>query len=295
MANHQTLAFIGYASGLAANNVDCALGPWYLYYHPELLHPLTADWQAMVQANGLATGQAAWPAIQHSLQALGQAVLPLAQRRQAFCVIGGDHSSAMGTWSAVAHANRPRGDIGLIWIDAHMDSHTPETSKTQNIHGMPVAHLLGRGLPALCQLFDAEPKLKPENICLIGVRSYEAEEAALLARLGIRVYYMPEIHARGLAVVVQEAIDQVKQHTCGFGVSLDLDAVDPTEAPGVGCPAPHGLRGQALTQALQGLAQDPAFLGVELVEFNPMRDHRAQTAQLLVALLHSLYREQEHR
>lgn len=293
----ESLALIGFASGVAANNPDCALGPWYLHSHPRLFRQLgfKTHWHTMVKAATHETGRDTLPEVEVSLEQLSQAVLELAVARQAFCVVGGDHSCGIATWSAVAHANRAKGDIGLIWIDAHMDSHTPETSESQNIHGMPVAHLLGEGVESLCRLLDSDPKIKPENLCLIGIRSYQSGEAQLLKRLGVRIYFIEEVLQRGIDVVLAEATAQVSRNTCGFGVSIDMDAIDPQDAPGVGCREPMGIAGADLRQALQGLAEQQPLLGLELTEYNPLQDIEAKTAQLLVELMHAVYQRTEDR
>ncbi len=291
MKTPQNLNLIGFASGIAANNPDCALGPWYLYYHPSLFASLSfkTHWHAMVQTTSLAYGHAVLPLAEQNLSELAQVVLPLAENNQAFCVVGGDHSSAIGTWSAVAHANRVRGAIGLIWIDAHMDSHTPETSETQNIHGMPVAHLMGHGVASLCQLLDKAPKVMPEHICLIGIRSYQAGEAALLAQLGVKIYFIEEIRARGIEAIFKEAQEYVLQNTCGFGLSIDLDGFDPLDAPGVGCREVGGIDGQAFLKAVQANLNKAQFLGLEITEYNPIRDINAKSAQLLVEIINAVY------
>lgn len=287
----EELALIGFASGVAANNPDCALGPWYLYYHPSLFAKLdfATHWQTIVQSSAGQSGRDALPVVEQNLLELGQKVLTAIEQSQTFCVIGGDHSCAIGTWSAVAFSMRARGDIGLIWIDAHMDSHTPATSESQNIHGMPVAHLLGHGEPSLCQLFDAWPKLKPENICLVGIRSYQAGEAQLLERLGVKVFFMKEVQARGIDSVLREAQAYVSKNTCGFGISIDMDGIDPEDAPGVGCREPGGIEGKALVNALAQHVPKEALLALEISEYNPLRDHDAKSAQLLVELLGAVY------
>ena len=287
-----SLPLIGYASGVAANNPDCALGPWYLYYHPERLNTMPVHWTTMIKNSSATRGQDVLALVEHGINELSHAVLAYAKNTQPFCVIGGDHSCAMGTWSAVAHANRPRGDIGLIWIDAHMDSHTPDTSTSQNIHGMPVAHLLGEGVPSLCQLLDEYPKIKPENLCIIGVRSYEAKEAERLKRLGVSVYFMNEVTQRGIQTIIHEACQRVSRTTCGFGISIDMDAIDPQDAPGVGCPEPGGIPGAALVLALQSIQHEykNSLLGLELAEFNPINDNQnVKTTALLVELMQAVF------
>ncbi|MDP3558732.1 MAG: arginase [Legionellaceae bacterium] len=285
------LTLLGFASGIAANNADCALGPKYLYEHPQLFQdfPLKTHWPLIVEARSSARGLNIVSVLEKKLHELGTAVQALVANNQPFCVIGGDHSCAMGTWEAVAQVKRSAGDIGLIWIDAHLDAHTPETTSTQNIHGMPVAHLLGQGLDGLCHLFDNKAALKPENLCLIGIRSYEKGELALLKRLGVKIYFMEEVRQRGLTHVFAEARTQVMQSTCGFGVSIDMDAIDPGDAPGVGCPESGGISGIDLIQTLTQIAEDPALIGLEFAEYNPILDENEKTAILLVALIRAVF------
>ncbi|NCT56392.1 MAG: arginase [Legionella sp.] len=291
------MKLIGYASGIAANNIDCALGPWYLYYHQHLFSQLgfQVEWETMIKASALEKGLDALPLVIQSITDLGVAVMSCAKKNEPFCVFGGDHSCAMGTWNAVAHAERHRGDLGLLWIDAHMDCHTPETSKTKNIHGMPLAHLLGEGHPDLINLFDSKPAVRPENVCLIGIRSYQPEEKALLERLGVRVFYMDDIKTYGLDNILKKAYAHVRQSTCGVGISIDLDAIDPSDAPGVSCPAVRGLSGAELVSALKNLMLDKNILGLEIAEYNPMRDVDNKTTALMMDLFASIYQQFQTR
>lgn len=288
----QQLNLLGFAAGIAGNNPDCALAPWYLYYHPEWFRnfSIPISWEGFIKTNCHNFGASVMSEVVEIVKTLSQEVLTLASQQKNFAVIGGDHSCAMGTWSAVAHANRSQGDIGLLWIDAHMDSHTPSTSLSQNIHGMPLAVLLGHGNPSLCNLLDDQPKLQPQNVCLVGVRSYEQPERLLLEELGVRIYYMDEVNQRGLSAVIHEAYSQISAHTCGVGFSIDMDALDPEDAPGVGCREPGGLNGQALCQALRSLPKKNRMrlLGVELTEYNPIVDIDNKTAYLLIELLNAV-------
>ena len=160
-------------------------------------------------------------------------------------VVGGDHTCAIGTWKGVAHALQDKGRIGLLWIDAHMDAHTPQTTETGMLHGMPVAALLGYGYPELTRIAGGV-RLDPNCVCLYGVRSFERGEAEFLARLGVRVFLMSEIAERGVAVTLNEAVSIVGCANGGFGITLDMDAIDPLDAPGVGTPEAGGLRGDEL-------------------------------------------------
>jgi arginase len=193
-------------------------------------------------------------------------------------VLGGDHSIAIGTWSGVKAAIGPE-DMGLIWIDAHLDAHIPETSPSLNIHGMPVAVLLGQGESRFTNLCGLSPKLKPENICLIGIRSFEEGEENLLKQMGVRIYYMKEVQDRGFQVVFTEACQKLSN--LKFGVSIDVDGFDPLEAPGTGTPESIGLTYNEVKSAMHNLVQNPNFIALEITEFNPHRDTEDMTVNLV--------------
>ena len=200
-------------------------------------------------------------------------------------VVGGDHSCAVGTWSAVAQALRPNGGLGLIWIDAHLDAHTPETSDSQAPHGMPLASLLGHGSAGMTHLYGWGGKLQPGNVVVIGARSYEAPEKALLERLGVRVMFMEEVLARGFAACFEEARAIVKTNTAGWGITFDLDGLDPLDAPGTGTPVETGIRLADALPVLADCSHDPDFVAMELTEYNPLRDFGGRTAQAAMQLV----------
>lgn len=195
-------------------------------------------------------------------------------------VVGGDHTSAIGTWKGIARARQAQGGVGLLWIDAHMDAHTPQTTESGMLHGMPVACLLGYGYPELTGIAGGV-RLDPQCVCLYGVRSFERGEAALIQRLGVRVYLMQEIAERGVLATLQEALALVRHARGGYGITLDLDAIDPADAPGVSTPAPGGMRAAELVSALAEHGADPALVGIEIVEYDPARDRDAVTAALV--------------
>jgi arginase len=206
-------------------------------------------------------------------QAMRQARLP--------CVIGGDHSCAGGTWSGVARALQ--GKLGLVWVDAHMDSHTPATSHTGRLHGMPLAWLLGQSDDALYGL--AAGVVDPSQVALIGVRSYEPEEKERLDRLGVRVFHIEEVRSRGLSAVFAEALAIASRGTSAFGISIDLDAVTPEEAPGVGTPVPDGLPARELAEVLRSVAMRCDLAAMELVEYLPRLDPDGRSARVAVDLM----------
>lgn len=215
-----------------------------------------------------------------SLALLAQRIAYQAERAVAAgarpLVLGGDHTCAIGTWRGVAQA---RGNIGLLWIDAHLDAHTPESSDSGRLHGMPLACLLGEGPAALT---GPAPAVSPHHVAVVGVRSFEPEEAARLAGLGVRVFSMAEIDERGLAAVLKDARDIVARGTAGYGITLDLDALDPRDAPGVGVPVAGGLRSADLLAALTSLRDDPELLALEIAEYDPLYDDCGITARIAV-------------
>lgn len=280
------LHLLGCASGMAGADLGSGDGPLTMKASA-LLNALSVPvvWKDMLKG---VPGREMDKAVSALCTTLAKQTAKLTRDQSFFSVLGGDHSCAIGTWSGVYDAKCKEGEIGLIWIDAHMDSHTPDTSETGRIHGMPLAALMGHGYPALTEILNKQPKFKPENVCLIGVRSYESGEADLLKRLNVKVYFMEEVKQRGFDTVLQEAVSHVSQQTVGYGVSLDLDGVDPLDAPGVDVPEPDGIRALDLQEGLTNIAQDPRLIAVEIVEFDPQYDEDQKTEQLVVSVLEIL-------
>ncbi|MCG6872415.1 MAG: arginase [Gammaproteobacteria bacterium] len=211
--------------------------------------------------------------------------------RNRFAVVGGDHSCAIGTWSG-AH-NGFGGRLGLVWVDAHMDAHTYDSSPSGAVHGMPVAALLGEGEPEFTGIVRNGPVFRPEDICLVGIRSYEPGEARRLERLGVKIFFMEDVHRMGAEAVFGEAIAIATRHTHGFGVSIDLDAFDPLVAPGVGSPAAGGLAADDVLPFLSHASRNNGFLGIEIAEYNPYRDTDQITAELVFEMLVAALTENE--
>ncbi|MCS5710063.1 arginase family protein [Candidatus Berkiella aquae] len=207
-------------------------------------------------------------------------------------VIGGDHAMAIGTWSGAVHALAASQAFGLIWIDAHMDSHTPQTTPSMAIHGMPLAVLMGYGESALTHLAGPSPKLNPRHVVLIGVRSFEQGEAALLKELNVTVYYMDDVKKLGVKTVFEKALQQVTQGTKAFGVSVDLDAFDPALAPGVGTPEPDGLPTKEVLAALKEISSHPLFCALEIAELNPNKDSDNKTLILTQNIVESVVKHE---
>ncbi len=203
-------------------------------------------------------------------------------------VLGGDHSVAVGTASGLSHHYRQQGKkIGLVWIDAHADMNTPETSPSGNVHGMPLACIAGYGPPELTQIFGYAPKVDPPNISIVGLRSVDVGEKSNVHKMGVHAYTMRDIDERGLRAVVQEAIEAANDGTEGFHLSFDMDSVDPHEAPGVGTPVKGGFTYREAHLAMENICDFDRMIGLEFVEVNPVIDERNRTAILAVELIMS--------
>ncbi len=200
-------------------------------------------------------------------------------------VIGGDHSLSIGSASAVADHYREQGEsIGIIWIDAHTDMNRPHTSPTGNIHGMPLAVLLGYGETRLTR---GSASVRPQNVSVLGARELDPGEKALIRELDVKVFTMSEIDERGAAECMDEALERANDGTCGFHLSFDLDALDPAIAPGVGTPVRGGLTYREGHLVCEKASQSGKLLSLDLVELNPVLDDRNQTALLGVGLVAS--------
>jgi len=273
------IPIIGMASGLGAGMGGCSEGPkaiqestlsgveWKNIFHPQL--KISDKKSEIIALN----------------KKLATEVYSSVLENPFTMVIGGDHSCAIGTWSGVAEALRSQGeDLALLWLDAHMDSHTPETTPSGNIHGMPLATLLGCGSEQLTELLSPQPKLKPENVFLIGIRSYEEAEKDFVERHNIRVYYIEEVHERGLETIFTEIIEHLEARKLSYGLTVDIDFFEPEEMSATGTPEKDGIHPQ---EFLDNYAIFERHLPVafEFVEFNPSRDRERQSLNWTVKIL----------
>lgn len=203
-------------------------------------------------------------------------------------VLGGDHSIAMGTLAGVAKHYK---NLGVIWYDAHGDLNTGDTSPSGNIHGMPLAVSLGLGNEKLTGIHGYQPKIRPENVVIIGARSLDDGERELIKEKGIKVYSMHEVDRMGMTKVITETIQYLKDRTDGIHLSLDLDGLDPHDAPGVGTPVIGGLSYRESHLAMEMLAEADVVTSAEFVEVNPILDDKNKTASVAVGLMGSLFGE----
>jgi arginase len=282
VAMQRQIELIGAAWGLGGADPGCAQAPALLA--PLLEERLRACGAQVLPGPMLSTfpnERRKQLAVSRLCGLLAAAVAESVRKARLPCVLGGDHSCAGGTWCGVARALH--GKLGLVWVDAHMDAHTPGTSHTGRLHGMPLAWLLGQDDDPLYGL--GAGVLEPRHVCLVGVRSYEPEEDERLRRLGVRVIFMDEVRSRGIDAVLDEALDIATAGTSGFGVSIDLDVVTPEEAPNVGTPVAGGVTSTELARALQEVAGRPALAAIELVEYSPRLDRDGLTGRVAIELL----------
>jgi len=288
------VSIVGFASCYGAQDMRCANGPLILkeLHLQQLLEKqnLAVQWMKNIYPEYAPNNKEANTRLVYDVcHDLAEQLQKIIGNNEQFVVVGGDHSCAIGTWSGVFAGLRKNQDFGLIWIDAHMDSHTPDSSPSGAIHGMPLASLMGYGDEAFSSLIAPEKKLKPENLCLVGIRSFEQKEAELLQNSGVKIFYMADVEKLGLQTVLQMAQDHVCQSTSHYGISIDLDAIDPMQAPGVGSPEKHGLSGEELITCLKKLDKSKNFLGIEIAELNSDKDRDDITAKLAIEIIQACF------
>jgi arginase len=225
------------------------------------------------------------PAIAHTCAHLAEAVDAALVQGRTPLVLGGDHSIAVGTVSGVSrYFRRARRRIGLLWVDAHPDMNTPRTSPSGNVHGMPLACSVGIGPRELTHLCGFAPKVDPGRVALVGIRDVDALERPHVKKSGVRAFTMRDIDERGMRAVMEEALAIVLAGADGFHLSLDMDAVDPDLAPGVGTPVPGGLSYREAHLAMEMVGDSRKMVSMEIVEVNPILDEVNRTARLAVEL-----------
>ncbi len=283
------LTCIEYASGLGG--VDEAAGNG-----PELIKKSLEKDKRLIWHKKITTDNSIQKkeAIVKACKELAKEVFLVRKEEKFFCVLSGDHSSAIGTWSGAKESCT--NELGLIWIDAHMDLHTEKTSPSKNIHGMPLAALLGYGKSCFTNIMRVEAKLSPENLYLYGIRSYEEEEKRLLNELKVNRTYASEFSdSQGFDVLLSQA--KILNESCEFfGVSLDIDAFDPRFAPGVSTPVRGGLDPKYIIKFLKELRCNykKKFIGLEITEFNPQKDENNKTLLLVKDIINSLHCEKKY-
>jgi arginase len=223
--------------------------------------------------------------IKRTCERVARLVAGATRAQQIPIVLGGDHSVAIGTLGGLASVHGPG---GVLWFDAHGDLNTPETTPSGNVHGMPLAATLGRALDTFASEAWPLPALDPKHVALLGIRSLDAGERALVKELGIAVYTMTDLDRRGVEPVVREALERVAGAPF-VHVSLDMDAIDPEAAPGVGTPVRGGFSYREAHLAMELVAEWGQFSSFEVVEVNPILDRENATGELAVELVASAF------
>ena len=205
-------------------------------------------------------------------------------------VLGGDHSIAIGTVSGVAEHFHSKGQqIGLIWVDAHADMNTPESSPSGNIHGMPLATVLGLGHARLVEMGGFWPKVAPKNVCLIGIRDIDNHEREIVKKSGIHAYTMRDVDERGMRAIMQESIGFANDGTAGFHVSFDLDGMDPRDVPGTGTPVKGGISWREANLLMEMVSDTGRMTSLEVTELNPVLDVKNQSGEVAVDVILSAF------
>lgn len=228
------------------------------------------------------------PEIAATCERLAVLVERCAEQQKMPLVLGGDHSVAIGTVAGISNHFRKKNEkLGLIWVDAHADMNTPETSPSGNVHGMPLACCIGLGPEQLTRLLGYAPKIDPQKVALVGLRDVDAMERPHVRESGVRAFTMREIDERGLRAVMEEAIQLASSDVAGFHLSLDMDYIDPQEAPGVGTPIRGGATYREAHLAMEMICDSGRMVSMEVVEVNPVIDEVNRTADLAVELVMS--------
>jgi arginase len=230
------------------------------------------------------------PAIAMACQRLAVYTAQAVRENYTPLVLGGDHSLAAGSVAGVATALAERDErLGVIWVDAHGDMNTPESSRSGNVHGMPAAHLLGHGDPRLAGIAQPGPAVRPENLVIVGARDLDPAEREFARTWGIQIFTMRDIDERGMRAVMSDAIGIATTGTAGMHVSVDADFVDPAEAPGVGTPVRGGATYREAHLAMEMIHDTRQLLAMDIVEINPVLDTHNRTAELAVGLVLSAF------
>ncbi len=284
------LALIGYQCGWGAQVHECERGAKSLHdwglAQKLRKEGIACDWMNL--QNVIPTPENVEETVHAYCEALYHQVREALLADSFPVTLGGDHSMAVGTWSAVVDHYHLKRKMGLIWIDAHLDAHTMDTSPSKAIHGMPAASLVGVGEKSMVHLGSTGTKIDPAHLVYIGIRSFEAPEYNLLKSLGATIFTMDNVREKGMTMVMQEARDLLLKKVKLFGVTIDLDAFDPDRAPGVGSPEKNGLLRQEVYESLVLLKACNRMTALEIAEYNPSRDERDKTKEIVYDLISAL-------
>ncbi|MDR0484374.1 MAG: arginase [Alphaproteobacteria bacterium] len=271
----------GIASGIAAEKYGAQLGVWDIYYS---LRNLNIKMQDIFYTDSNKSKLAVIEDIAPLFQKVNQKVISDYKEGNKFLFYTGDHANGVAVWSSISNALQK--NMGLIWVDAHFDCHTPESSDSKNVHGMPIAHLMGYGDSRLSSLVNH--KFNPQNICYIATRDYEEAELEFIKKHNIKVFFMKDINAENINKVFAEAINHVSKNVDYFGISLDMDSMSPEFTPGTGCYNPNGLEFTWVLANIKEASNHKKFIGLEMTEFNPLLDIDRKTFKVIMDITKSI-------
>ncbi|MDR2008382.1 MAG: arginase [Alphaproteobacteria bacterium] len=279
--NKTNYQIYGIASGIAAEKYGAQLGVWDMYYS---LPNINQHMENIFCSDSNKTKLDVITDIAPLYQQVNAKVVSNYVAGDKYLFFTGDHANGVATWSSISNAVQK--NMGLIWIDAHLDCHTPESSDSKNVHGMPVAHLMGYGDSRLSSLI--KHKFKPQNIAYIATRDFEEAELDFVNKHGIKVFFMKDINTENVNAVFAEAIAHVSQNVDYFGISLDIDSMSPEFAPGTGCYNPNGLDSAWVLENIKAASNHEKFLGLEITEYNPLLDENRKTFKVIMDIVKSI-------
>jgi arginase len=296
----KSVEIIGVASRLGARNAHSELGPNTLHQSSfaaevEREFGIHLHWRSTLyppDIGAIFDNATTQQSLTHLCKTLSNHTEKLTQEHTPFVVIGGDHSCAMGTWAGAMNAFADTEKFGLIWIDAHLDAHTFATSPSGNIHGMPVAALLGAGDESLQKLCPAKNSLKANNLLMLGIRSFEPEERDLLLKLKVNNFSNDDLNKQpSFPVLFKHLVDYASKQWDHFGISIDLDGLDPEDAPAVATPVSGGILASDLCAALRLINNCEKLTGIEIAEYEPTNDRASKTQRVIRNIIGAVYGE----
>ncbi|HIQ57526.1 TPA: arginase family protein [Candidatus Gracilibacteria bacterium] len=274
---------LGIASGIGAEKRGAELGVWDLYY--TLPEKFNINFNKIFFTNATERKLDAIENWYNLTKKTQKFITENNDINEQYLFITGDHSNGFCVWNALL--KKYNGDMGLIWIDAHLDAHTVQSSYSHNIHGMPISHLLGYGDTKVQEL--NKNFLDAKNLCFIGTRDYEKAELEFLEQRGVKIFFMKNITKQNIQNTVKEAIEYVSRNTKKFGISIDIDGFDPNEAGATGCFCPNGLSPLEIIKSLKNLVKNPQFCGLEITEFDTKKDTKNQTKNIILKIIASVF------
>ena len=279
--------FINYAIGNGGAHLGAQHGPNTIKLAIERQNKLNSNWLDVIDTQSTLTQLKAYDLILSSCTKLAHCAKNYCSTTEPLFILGGDHSCAIGSISAASY--KANGPVGLIWIDAHLDSHTLKSSESKNIHGMPVASLLGFGDKNLASVLTEKPKIDPKYTTMIGIRSYEKPEMELMKSLGIEVISANKASEIGIEKCIDKAFDKALKCPFGYTISIDLDAFDPQFTPGVSTAVAEGLDvDKTINQISTNLKHKPKPWLIDCVEFNPELDIKDKTLKCAVEIINKI-------